>query len=278
MTAGISSGMGIGVMTYSTDLARAKDKAAQENGEQRWEDLDPLTQRKLENTNRELQVAVIKYDREMMGTQWGDYRLAGKAVEETWQETVNKAVEEYRVTGDGMTFRDKVNSANSGRRMAYEARNKDKRFEEVVSRMSSEDTAEELLKLGPEQLAIKIYNQAMYGDDMQDEFGNYNFALADEREAEFVSRFGQDMLDYIKDYMGAKYDAPVEYQELKKAQTIMKPYWGVETYYRELLNIGENPTIGQERRVKSLVSRAHKIMRRQNPLVEKYYQMFYTNK
>ena len=60
-------------------------------------------------------------------------------------------------------------------RGGYDVREKEARFDDIVKRLKVQDTAEALVSLGPEQLAIKMYSDALYGNDMYDEFGDYRF-------------------------------------------------------------------------------------------------------
>jgi hypothetical protein len=266
--------MGIGVLTYVNDLVRIKERIAREMGYQTWDEIDPKTQREIENRNVELQAAYIKFDREVMGTAWGDWRLAGQAIEDNFREDVDMAVAQYRQTQDGYTFREKIADAFTARRGAYASRDKMPQFEEIVRRFDIQDTAESLVSLGPEQLAIKIYNDALWGDDMYDEFGDYRFDEADIRKQQLRSQLGEEMFNYVEEYRGLKYeDFPEEYQELAKAKKVLRPYWRIRD---ELIAImGEPKTIWQEKRLNALVSKMRKQMRLQNPEIERYYQMFY---
>lgn len=267
--------MGFGVLTYVNDYVRAKEKIARRMGYESWDDIDPKTQRMIQNTNAELQVATIEWERQIMGTAWGDWRLAGNAIEDIFKENVEVATAQYRQTNDGYTFRQKVSDAFTARRGGYAARSKEPQFEDIVRRLETEDTAEALVGLGPEQMAIRIYNDALWGDDMYDEFGDYRFDEAEIRKEQLRRQLGEEMFNYVEEYRGMKYETfPPEYQELARAKIVLRPYWEVQEKAERLF--GKPKTEWQQRRIDRVVSRMRKMMRRQNPEMERMYQLFYT--
>ena len=82
--------------------------------------------------------------------------------------------------------------------------------------------------MNPKDVARREYYQLMYTPDMYDQFGNYRFDEADRREQLFVQQYGQDMLDYVEEYMGSKWDEPPALQALKSARDALRPYWDTE--------------------------------------------------
>lgn len=266
--------MGIGVLTYVNDLVRVKERIARDMGYKTWDEIDPKTQREIQNRNVELQTAYLDLDRQVMGTAWGDWRNAGKAIEDVFKEDVDRAVAQYQQTRDGYTFREKISKAFTARRGGYSAREKELRFEDIVRRLEVEDTAEALLELGPEQLAIKIYNDALWGDDMYDEFGDYRFDEAEMRKEQLRQQLGEEMFNYVEEYRGLKYeDFPVEYQELVKAKIILRPYWQIRDDVERMF--GKPTSEWQRGNIDRIISRLRKRLRTLDPEVAKYYEMFY---
>ena len=267
--------LGVGALTYINDYVRVKEKIAGEYGYDSWDDLDPQTQRHIQNTNREYQIASIKYDRNIMGTAFGDWRLAGKAVEDVFKETVDMAVAQYKDTGDGYQFRERVSDAYTARRGGYAAREKEERFEDIVRRLNVKNPIQSLVELGPEREAINTYYQALWGDDMYNQYGEYDFAEADARKEELRAHMGQEMFDYVEEYQGMKYDTyPPEFQELKQAQITMKPYWDIRNQLIEIY--GERfleTTKGQR-----LLTKLRQNLRKRDPKIAYYYDMFYARK
>lgn len=271
----IPAGLGIGTLTYVNDLVIVKNKIAKQMGKEKWGDIDPKTQVEIQNSNIELQTAMLEYDRRMMGTAWGDWRIAGNAIEDDFQKNVELAVNQYRETGDGVQFREKVGKAFDFRKGAYSAREGDERFVEIVRRQSSKDDAELLVTLGPEQLAIKTYNDALYGDDMYDEFGDYRFDEAEIRREALRNSMGQEMYDYVEEYKNEKYAIlPQEYQLLAEAKIVMRPYLNVRNDIEKMFG----KTFAESSAGQSLLTKVRKQKRMADPEIEKYYQMFYAQK
>jgi len=267
--------LGVGVLTYTSELSRARDKAARAVGVEQWEDLDPLTQEKLERTDPDLQVALVQFDRQVMGTQWGDWRLAGRAIESMFTDVVERASAEYDATGDGNQFREKVNKAFDARRGAYAARQKDSRFAEIIARMETSDEREGILLMGPEQAAITAYEQALYGDDMYDEFGNYRFDEAERRRVLLRQQLGEELYNYVEEYRGLREEhLPPIYHEYRRAQVVLRPYWQVKNDVYRIY--GKPKTPYHERVLDRIISRIRRRMLKANPEMAKYHEMFYT--
>ncbi len=267
--------LGIGILTYVNDFVRVKERIAGQLGYETWDKIDPATQRRLENSNPELQAAMIEFDRQIMGIAWGDWRLAGKAIENVFTENVNKAVAQYRETKDGVQFAKKVRDAWIARRGGYAARQEMPQFEDIVRRMKIEDTAEALVSLGPEQLAIRLYNEALFGDDMYDEFGDFKYDEALRRKEQLRVELGNEMFEYVEMYRDIKYEAlPPEFQELMRAKEVMRPYWQVRD---EAIRIfGEPKTPWAQRRLDQFITRTRKRLRAMNPQMAYYYELFYS--
>ncbi len=265
--------IGVGTLTYVNELARARDKIAIDLGFDFWEEIDPKTKREIENTNIELQTAMLEFDRQVMGTAWGDWRVAGNAVEDTFAENVNNATDKYRQSSDGYQYRLDVGEAWSQRRGGYKARDKDERFSEIVARNNIQDDKEALVKLGPEQLAIRAYNEALYGDDMYDEFGDYRYDEAETRRQYLREQLGEEMFNYVEDYQGLKYEnLPMEFQLLADAKKVLRSYWNVPTGVEAIR--GKPQTTWQQTRFDSVVSKIRKNYLR-DPEMAKFYDMFY---
>jgi hypothetical protein len=264
--------LGVGALTIVNDFVRVKDKIAHEMGYETWDEIDPATQRHIQNTNKELQAAMVKFDRDIMGTAWGDWNLAGKAIEESFKQNVDQIVAQYRATGDGYHFRERIADAYTERRGAYNARELEPRFEDIVRRLNLNNPSQSLLELGPEQSAIKAYYDALWGDDMYDEFGEYRFDLADERKAQLKQSMGDDMFNYVEEYQAMKYETyPQEFQVLMQAKKAMKPYWDIRT---QLINrYGE--TFVESPRGQRLLTKLRQRLRLRDPNIAYYYKMFY---
>ena len=262
--------LGVGVLTFVNDLNRVQQKIARDMGYEGWDEIDPKTRREIEMTNVELQAATIAFDRQTMGFAWSDWRNAGGAIDDVFRQNIEFAAAEFRETGDGYKFKEKIRDANSARRGGYDAREKELRFEDIVNRLKTQDTLQANVGLGPEQLAIRAYNEALWGDDMYDEFNNYRFEEADSRKQELLRDMGQEMFDYVQDYLGLKYeDFPAEYQQFIEARKILKPYWEVLTDADKYFKIDNKAK-------RNFIKRNQRKVKRSNPLIASYLDLFYT--
>jgi hypothetical protein len=269
VTTAAFSTFGVGTATYVNDFVLARNKIAKELGYNSWSDIDPIQQRRLERLPA-LQKAAIEYDRQMMGTMWGNWKTAGNAIEETFTNEVTLASDKFRQTGDGVQYRKDIQDAFTARRGGYNARSNDTQYAEIIERYNSPTDAEKLLKLGPEQMAIYTYEQALEGEDMYDEFGDYRFDEADIRKEQLKNSLGEELYNYVVEYKGLKYEnLPVEFQELQKAKSVLKSYWDIrkeaDGYF------GEKDTPAKLR----FIARRRKILRKINKEVEYYYNLFY---
>ena len=232
-------------------------------------------QKEIENTNVELQTAYLQFDRQVMGTAWGDWRNAGNSIEDIFRQNVDNATAQYQQSTDpnkGITFRDKVTKAFTERRGGYKAREKELRFEDIVRRINIPDTMESFAELGPEQKAINTYNQALYGEDMYDQFGDYRFDEAEIRKQELKASLEPGMFEYIEEYQGIKYENfPQEFQELIRAKQVMKPYWAIADDVAKMFG----KAFANSSRGQSFISKLRKAKRLSNPEMNRYYEMFY---
>ena len=163
------------------------------------------------------------------GKVWDMWRKEGMAVEERFREAVTLASREFETVGDGTTFREKVDEAYAVRRAMYATREKDTQYAEINDFFNEPLDETSISKMHPKDLARREYYQMMYSPDMYDEFGNYNFAEGDRREAYFVTKYGQQALDYVEEYMGSKWQEPRALMALHGARETLKPYWNIET-------------------------------------------------
>ena len=268
---GVPAFLGIGVLTHVNDLNRIQQKIARDMGYEAWDAIDPKRRREIENMNPELQAAMIAFDRQTMGFAWSDWHQSGKAIDEVFRTNVELAAAEYRQTGDGYQFRVKVGKAYDGRNGGYQAREQELRFEDIVKRLGVQDMAEAVVGLGPEQLAIRAYSDALWGEDMYDEFGNYKYGEADARKEELLRDMGQEMFNYVEEYRALKYDDyPPEFLQLKEAQMILKPYWEVLSEADKYFGGLDNP------RKDAFIARRRKAIKRGNPLIGYYLDLFYS--
>ena len=261
-----------------------RDRLAQEEYGMNWDELaspsgpGKLAQEKLTREVPELQeltnVAEEAFAEKAVGEGkvWSEWHAEGRAVEERFQNAVLLATDEVRTTGDGVTFREKVESASDIRRAMYTERVNRSRFKGMKDYFSETIDADKLAEMNIYDVARMDYYNLLYSDDMYDSFGNYDFGKAEEREQGFIQQYGTEAMDYIKEYMGAKWDAPDEMLELQKAREVLRPYWGIRDIVARLF--GER--FANSPKGKSLISKRRKLMRLLDPELDRLYNLFYS--
>jgi len=265
-----SAFLGVGVLTMVNDLNLVRQKIAKAAGYEAWDAIDPKTRREIEQTNVELQAATLAFERQTQGRAWADYEAAAKAVEESYRENIELAAAEFAKTGDGYTFNQKVKEANLKRRGGYQARDKQERFADLVRRFSTKNVTESLVGVGPEQTAIRVYRDALYGDDMYDEFGNYRWEERAIREQQLREKLGQELFDYVLEYNEAKYNTfPPIYLQLVKARKVLKPYWEVKQEADRYFGVRDSKSKDK------FIARRRKTVKRADPLIGYYLELFY---
>ncbi len=215
-----------------------RDQLAQEAYGIDWQQVGlqygELAQLQLERGSPELQAATEQAAETTSkmargeGIVWDAWRKEGASVEERYRQSIMTASAEFAAIGDGTTFREKADEASAIRRAMYSQREQSPEYVEVNQYFDQPLTPEAISRMNPKDVARREYYRSLYTPDMYDQFGNYRFDEADRREQLFVQQYGQGMLDYVEEYMGAKWDEPPALQALKAARDALQPYWDIE--------------------------------------------------
>ena len=160
---------------------------------------------------------------------WDNWNKEGESIEMTYRREATLASKEYQATGNGLVFRDKVDEAKSNKRSNYAQRASNPQYTSIQDYFNTPRSPEALSKMNPLDIAREEYYRLMYSPDMYDQYGNYNFDLADQKEMMFLQKYGQQSLDYVQEYTGSRWDEPTPLKELKEARNILKPYWDIES-------------------------------------------------
>jgi len=240
----LTSGLGIGVVTYTNPLQKARNDKAQEIYGMSYDDvgkkLNKVAQIAIDRGSPEIQKLQKEQEDSFSRTITGKtdpnnlYYQQVKILENTYTNSIQQAVNEFRATGDGKVFRDKVNDTAKARTSNYDILNNTPSFKEITDKFTQPLTNEQLEKMSPADAARLVYGKLLYSPDMYDQFGNYKFDEVDARRKQFAEQFGQDTLAYVDQYRGVKEEElPVEYQALKADQKVLRPYWDILDKYPE---------------------------------------------
>lgn len=300
--------VGIGTTTYTNPVAKMQEEVAQSQAGKSWSELNSAEQLKLRQMNPALRDLTEKENEQYSQSIAGKadvnnrYRLQMKAIESQYGKEIDQATRKYRATGDGYIYRQEVSAAADNRRSSYSALSENPEFDEVQAKMNMDLTPEKAARMQDEDILRVTYNKLMYGDSMYDQFGDYMFEEAERRKQEFVKNFGQEALDYIKDYQGIKEEAlPVEFKELQEARKVLKPYWEIENkvwagYDSKLKllsaqaeKLRESPNLKDRRealkilranpgilRARQIIARQKLQLKRQSPLVKELLAKYYS--
>jgi hypothetical protein len=291
--------LGVGVTTYVNKPDRIRREIAQSQGFNTWEELGKTLgqneQMKIEKTYPELKNAIEEQKQketssDYISSQWKD---VGEGIEETFRLELDNASREFRETGNGQKFRERIRLATYARRAGYASRSSEGRFEDLVSRYEKPLTEAQKKKLNSNDLALRDYYNKMYADSMYDEYGNYDFNRADL----IRNTFSPEQLAYIEENLGIKQeDYPEEVKLLKQIQKFLQPYWDIETQVwaslpKELKDINDQLVIlgqtnpAREKQIlrgypqilwaRRTILKTRKQMREQNPELAYYISLFY---
>ncbi len=273
---------GVGVVTYVSPAQKLRDQRAQETYGMSWDQVGKQkgmeAQLGLERSSPQL-LAEIQKEREAYNksiTGKADinniYRTQTETIEKTFKDNVNLAAKEYRDTGDGYTFKEKILKIADNRRSQYDVLNANPQFSNIVARYDELPTAADLKKMSPQDWARKEYMRLIYSKDMYDQYGNYRFDMVDDMKELFVKTFGQGMLDYVETYQNTREsDMPQEYQDWRQATRTMKPYWEIQTQVEKMFGAA----YAESSRGQALIQRQRKMMRMANPAIAQAFAKFY---
>lgn len=299
----LPSAFGMGATTYSDPVGKLKDEAAKKLYNKTYAELglDSNDQLKIDNLPQIVaaqELSTQKYQETVTGKRdptvqyWADI----DSFENKRLKDIQVKVAEFRQTGDGKKFRESIQAVEDNRRSAYDAINLNPLYKDISERLNN-PTPETLAQMNPKDIQRLEYNKLMYGPDMTDSKGSYQFDLADERKAAFVAKYGQEALGYIEQRRDIKdKDLPQEYRLLQQAKKILKPYWEIQDQIwamypvgtqelSEKINLMAKTQPDQAKvllrlhpeilRARELVALYHKKMRQENPVMDIAFRMFY---
>jgi hypothetical protein len=227
--------LGVGVVTYMDEVNRAREKAARREYGMSWDEVGKtygrIAQLRLEQTDPKIIEALKEQEMQYSTaspTVFRQFFEMGQDAENLYRKEVELAAKEFRATGDGRRFRERVDAAAQARRLVYAERAKKEKFQDIIAQYQKPLTPEERAKMNPGDIARREYIQLMFAPDMWDEFGRYRREEAAKREREFLARFGQAALDYIEQYSADRWlDEPKVLKVLKQAREVLRPYWRI---------------------------------------------------
>ena len=124
-----------------------------------------------------------------------------------------------------------------------------------------------------EDIAYAEFTNTLYQSEEFEKHGVFQFDKYNAFIDEFRAKYGEEIYQYILDRKEERDESlPPLAKEYQKAKEVMKRYWGVQNVVEQMLGKAfANSKVGQ-----NLISKRRKLIRMQNPNLERYYQKFYT--
>jgi len=155
---------------------------------------------------------------------------------------------------------------------AYNHIDRQDRYKEVLEQL------ENPTNVSADAIGDVAYDELMaasFGEGVTDEFGIFQFDKLNEVRAGIRQKYGEDVWAYIQELKAHKDESlPAMAKLFKQAQVALQPYWAVED---ELIKIyGAPRSQGEVSRLSRQVRRVRDRLKRENPEIGKWLEMFYT--
>jgi len=298
-----SSFLGVGVTTYSNPTLKAEDTAAMKAAGVDWATLGKEQGVAAQLVLMQTDPSIIKAQKaqelqfannpSVMSAWYKD----GKSIEDTYRAAVTLASKEFQATGDGVTLRTKVQDAADVRNKMYGQRAAQPQYASIITQYNKPLTDAEKSTMNIGDVIRREYNAAMYSPTMYDQYGNYDYQMADTINQNFITKYGSAAMSYLDTYRGSTWvDKPAPLVQLDQAKEILRPYWQIadrvwSMYDPQLKTISDtidvlaqtNPTAAKQAtykypqilRAKTLILQYKKAYKEQSPAVAAAYKIYY---
>ncbi len=198
---------GVGVTAYTNEVQKIEDKVAKDLGYSSWADLGQkggiAKQLWVEQQHPEIEEQRTKNELAQAGgsssvTQ--RYYKDGRETEDAYKQAITTAANNFKRTGDGTAFRKAVEDAAQNRRYDYSKRAKKPEYDFINAFYSAPIPPEKAKTMYAGDVYRREYQGLMYGADMYNPDGSYNFDRADNKEKYFSYQYGEEALNYVKQY------------------------------------------------------------------------------
>ena len=131
------------------------------------------------------------------------------------------------------------------------------------------------------EAAFNIWAQIRYSQTstqfglMQNELGEPEWENIEKLRTWFRGQYGEEALRYVEDERQlAGRDLPPAYLELQEAERAMRPYWAVRETVERLFG----KQYAESSKGQSFITKQRRLLRLSDPEMNRYYEMFYTQK
>jgi hypothetical protein len=253
-----------GLRTFPVSAWEKRNDIRQEVSNDRWDELTRLEKMRLEAAHPELQRATEVARAQNEDRADDERRVANEyfdklaRLRQEFLDSVARAQREFELTDvPPQVFREKFDIASRDRRIGIERLMEDTRYDAIRQDLDRY-TAEQRRPVA--DVAYDEYlTDVVANDILIDEFDNYDFDARDRLESEFTTKWGEDILNYVKSVLEAgREDEPVLAKELRELRSNpdFRARW--ETDKAVLEQMGRSELLGAYRDYKKLSSPAKK--------------------
>lgn len=205
---------------------------------------------------------------------WNSFKIDRERARTSYDDKLNAiqlAYDSGRI--DGYKFRTLAQEAGTELRGAYENIEENPLYADIQTYLNQPLTLEQIQRTPIEDVAFDHYTALMFADDLELPTGEYRYDLAEQRRQVFIAQWGEDIYNYVREVLSFGKNVPPLMQEYYKAVDILRPYWKIRDDV--IAQWGEPRTASQSRRVDMLISRMRQRLRKIDPRVAFYYNLFY---
>ena len=283
----------LGARTFPISAWEARDivrnNIATKNYKKEWKELTRAEQRNLELDYP----VIIKYNEEAQRVQ----KLRGKPDDilfNNWQDEIdqNKESRDMRIwnvaraaerTGDYYAFREAIGDIENDYAAILQHISSNKAYSPVMKILEDASTKKDLSQMQLNDAAYSEWSSFRYSKEptpfglMEDAFGEPDWGAVDKLREYIADKYGDSAMQYIEQERPLSgRNLPPLYLELRKAQQVLRPYWEVKS--KAIKMFGKPRTPSQEARVKKVTQRIREMLRRTNPQIARYFNLFYRQK
>jgi len=210
---------------------------------------------------------------------WLNWEREKNVAREVYEETLHnlqRAYDDGVITG--VQFRERMSDAGYGLGATYEHINKQPEYKEVMETLKKprKITDRHIKDIASAEFMDRMYRKDEDGrTEFEDKYGLFQYDKYNAYIEEFRAKYGEEIYQYVLEEKRERDEnLPPLAKEYQRSKEIMKPYWAIKD--RVIKQFGR--AFAESSRGQSLITKMRKALRLQNPLIEKYYQMFYAQK
>lgn len=235
-------------MSYAETRDDLRNKYAQQDFGGSWDEVNKLQQKMLLDEHPDLaevtELAEINYSEHggPNAKEWRQYKLETQRINDyvdTELTEQDAALSAGKITPKEFRLAtDKIYSQGRAMKQMLES---DDRFSSVFAFFN--DPSKDTSQLDAFDVAYADYCNQLYSDDLEDQYGQYNYAEAERRKQAIRQKYGESAYQYVQERLSYGDDVPGAMARLRKDRETLKPYWQIAdqawaAYPEKVYNVG----------------------------------------